>query len=236
MSRERRITHLFTNLTEMLVRDHDVADLLHTLAEGAADVLEVDAVGVLLGRGRELALTAASSEEMSSLEVLEAQRETGPCYDAFIHCQQVVVPDLREVRDRWPTFVSRALELGFQSGHAFPLRRKDESIGALNAFRRTPGRLDDADLHLAQSLANVAAIGITQKRALNDADVRASQLEYALSGRVLIEQAKGVLAERRNVPPTEAFEQIRAHARSHNLRLRDLCDDIVTEGFDPPEA
>lgn len=228
-----RVGDLFVQLSDTLVRGYDVVDFLNTLAEGCCAVLDADAAGVLLEKsGQRLAVTAASSEEMEILEAFELQEQTGPCYAAYREKRQVVIEDLEAARDRWPTFVRRALELGFCAAYAFPLRLRDDTVGALNLFRRLPGGLSDEDRRLGQSLADVATIGILQQRAVEDAQVRADQLQGALDSRVLIEQAKGVMAERSGVSVAEAFRRIREHSMHHNEPLRRICRRIVDGELD----
>lgn len=234
MEREREISRLFVSLADTLVRDYEVIDLLQRLVDGARSVFDVEAVGVMLGAQEDrLALTAASDEDMRTLEVFELQAETGPCYDAYRSGEALSVPDLETERDRWPEFVPRALELGFRSAQAFPLRLREDTIGALNLFRPSPGGLSDDETELGQSLADMAAIGILQQRAVADANVRAEHLQRALDSRVLIEQAKGALAERLGVPAEQAFSRMREHSRSHNMKLREICRRVIDEGFVP---
>lgn len=231
MDRERSISTLFIELSDTLVSDFDLPAMLHTLVAGATDVLGVHAAGVMLARSvNQLALSAASSEEMRILEVFELQAEAGPCYSAYVERAQVHVPDLRAEHDRWPAFVPKALDLGFRSGYAFPLRLRGSAVGALNIFRETTEPLDDHDVHLGQSLADVATIGILQERSVSDAELRAEQLQHALDSRVLIEQVKGMLAERLGIDPTAAFDRIRSYARSRNLKLRDVCRQVAEHG------
>lgn len=236
MAREREISRLLVSLGDTLVGDFEVIDLLQRLVDGAKSVLAVDAAGVLVGQSPEhLAVTAASDEDMKTLEVFELQGQSGPCYTAYISGEPLVVADLDAEHERWPKFVPRALELGFQSAAAFPLRLRDQTIGALNLFRHSTGAFSEADLGLGQALADMAAIGIIQERAITEAEVRARQLQYALDSRVMIEQAKGMLAERLDIPPGEAFARMRDHSRSHNTKLREICRRVIDEGFVPAD-
>lgn len=234
MEREQEISRLFVSLGDTLVGDFEVIDLLQRLVDGARSVLEVDAVGVLLGQSRDqLAVTAASDEDMETLEIFELQGLSGPCYAAFTSGESLVVVDLETERERWPKFVPRALELGFGSAAAFPLRLRDQTIGALNLLRCPTGDFSEADIALGQALADMAAIGILQERAVADAELRSGQLQHALDSRVVIEQAKGMLAERLDIPAAEAFARMRDHSRSHNTKLREVCRQVIDEGFVP---
>ncbi|PWU59160.1 transcriptional regulator, partial [Micromonospora globispora] len=128
---------------------------------------------------------------------------------------------------RWPRFSAAAAEVGFAAVHALPMRLRSEVIGALNLFDTQPGALDQGKLRIGQALADVATIGLLQHRAIHRRDILTEQLQTALNSRVLIEQAKGVLAERLQVEVGEAFVLLRNGARSHNRRLSDLAQAII---------
>src|SRR4029453_3421720 len=136
---------------------------------------------------------------------------------------------------RWPRFAAAAAEVGFASVHAVPMRLRAEVIGALNLFDTEPGALDEGKLRIGQALADVATIGLLQQRAIHRRDTLTEQLQTALNSRVLIEQAKGVLAERLHLDMAEAFTLLPSGARSHNRRLSDLAQAIVdgTEQIPP---
>jgi ANTAR domain len=122
--------------------------------------------------------------------------------------------------------------------HTLPLRLRGEAIGAMNLFHGQPGALPATDLALGQALADVATIGILQERAIRTRDVLTQQLETALHNRIIIEQAKGVVAEREGLDTGQAFERLRAISRAHNRRLADLAQAIVdgSEQLPPPPA
>lgn len=174
-----------------------------------------------------LRATAASSENARLLELFELQSNAGPCLDAYRTGVPVVNADLHDSTERWPQFAEAAELAGFVSVHALPLRLRATVIGALNLFSAHPGPLSDADARTGQALADVATIGILSQRTIHQAELLAAQLQRALNSRVTIEQAKGVLAERRGITVDAAFALLRAHARNHNLRLSDLAQDVA---------
>lgn len=140
----------------------------------------------------------------------------------------VSVVDLADAALRWPRFVAALAERGtFGSVHALPLRLRGELIGTLNLFHREPGALPAADLVLGQALADVATIGILSERAIRRGEVVNEQLQAALTSRVVIEQAKGILAERGQLSMSEAFDQLRRFARNRNLLLAQVAREIV---------
>jgi GAF domain-containing protein len=235
--REGLIGQAFVTLADTLVDEYDVIDLLDRLAGFCVDLLAADAAGIVLGdERRELRVVAASDEAAQVIELLQLQSDEGPCLDCFQSVAPVSVTDLTEAADRWPSFVAAVTQRSdFRSVHALPLRLRGRAIGALNLFHAVPGPLPEHDLALGQALADVATIGILQERAIRRGDVLNEQLQGALTSRVVVEQAKGVLAQYGGLSPTEAFEQLRRYARSHNVKLADLARRIVAREFDPAE-
>lgn len=225
-----RLIRAFVDLADTLVEGFAVVDFLYMLCERCVDVLDVDEVGVLLTTpDGTLQLSAASSEEMDILELFEMQQREGPCYDAFATGDPVVVDDLTtvDVAERWPGFVPRALEVGFRSAYGFPMRLRDDVIGALNVFRRDLRAFEMTTARVGQAIADIATVGIMQERVITHAELRTEQLQRALDSRVIIEQAKGVLAERIGTDPVEAFRRLREHARSNRRPIREVCVEVI---------
>src|SRR5487761_1791772 len=135
---------------------------------------------------------------------------------------------------RWPRFSSAAREMGFAGVHAIPMRLRDQVIGTLNLFRSQPNGLDPAVARAARALVDVATIGILQERAVRQQELVAGQLQSALNSRVMIEQAKGVLAERLQISPDHAFVMLRRYARDHNRPLTALVVDVIKGTADIP--
>jgi hypothetical protein len=228
MTREQRLARVFVELADTLVAQFDVIDFLHTLTERCVELLSVDAAGLMLADQRgQLRVIASSVESARLVEIFELQHSEGPCNDCFHSGQQVVNVGEDQMRDRWPGFAAEASELGFRSAHALPMRLRDEVIGAVNLFTRTARRLDDDDLAVGQAMADVATIGLLQERVGRQKDVLAEQLQMALNSRVLIEQAKGVLAERSRITPAEAFVVMRSYSRRQKRTLTSVAAAVV---------
>lgn len=232
--RERRLIDTFVFLADTLVAEADADALLHTLVARCVELLDADAAGVMLALGESgLRAVAASSRDMSQLEIFEIAVKEGPSYDAYGTGRPVVVRDLHGAEQRWPTFTPRARALGFRAGYGMPLRLRDRTIGSLNLFQSEGRRpLDDADARVAQGFADVATIGLLQQQTLRDADLESEQLAHALQSRIVIEQAKGILSERHAIDPLIAFERLRKHARDHNRKLREVASDVVDQRLD----
>jgi GAF domain-containing protein len=230
-TREARLVQTLVELADTLVDDFDVIEFLHLLTLRATELLDAVEAGLLLADpGGHLQLMASSSERTRALELFQLQNEEGPCLDCFRTGQPVIAEDLDAERDRWPRFVPEACQDGFASVHAVPLRLRQDVIGALGLFGATAGRLSDADLMACQGMAHIATISLLNQRTIGEAHTATNQLQFALNSRVVIEQAKGVLAERGGIDMDEAFQTLRQYARSHNERLSDLAEAVVHRG------
>jgi GAF domain-containing protein len=235
--REQLLSRAFVSLADTLVADYDVIALLDQLVGHCAQLLAVDAVGLLLADARrELRVVATSSEDAELMEMLQLQADEGPCLECYRSGGPVSVPDLDDTVERWPTFAAAVAQAGaFRSVHALPMRLRGEAIGALNLFHQVPGPLTATDLALAQALADVATIGILQERAIRRGEVLNEQLQVALNSRVIIEQAKGVVAQLLGLEMDAAFDVLRSHARQHSLRLVDVARATVHGELGPDE-
>ncbi|MDQ6928274.1 MAG: GAF and ANTAR domain-containing protein [Actinomycetota bacterium] len=232
MPREALLARTLVELADSLVEDFDVVEILTLLADRCVEVIDVAAAGLMLASAAgELRVLASSSEAMRVLELFEEQAEEGPCVDCYRSGKPIVNLELGEVNSRWPRFGPKALEAGFQSVHALPMRLRGDTIGALNLFRVDEGEMSEADVVAAQALADVATIAILQQRAARDAQVVNEQLSQALNTRIVIEQAKGVVAERAGLNMELAFARLRNHARSHSLRLVDVAEAVSSKAL-----
>ena len=227
-SRETRLVQTFVELADTLVNDFDVVEFLHLLVRRALEGLEAAEAGILLADpGGTLHLMASSSERTRSLELFQLQNEEGPCLDSFNLGEPVTIENLEAEVGRWPRFVPAARAAGFASVHAMPMRLRDERIGVLNVFGGRPGAITDDQVLVSRAMADIATIGILQQRAIHQAQVSMEQLQVALTSRIMIEQAKGVLAERAGLAIEESFERLRSYARASNRRLSDVAQDLL---------
>ena len=228
MSREGMLARTLVELADTLVADFDVVELLTLLTDRCVDVLDVGAAGLMLAAPEgDLRVMASSSEAMRMLELFELQSQEGPCLDCFRSGLPVVNKDLSADDGHWPRFSVEALAAGFRSVHALPMRLRGSVIGALNLFHVDVGEMRQADIDAAQALADIATIAVLQHRAAIEAQVVHDQLNQALNTRIVIEQAKGMIAERENLDMVQAFARLRAHSRNRNQRLADVARAII---------
>jgi GAF domain-containing protein len=231
--RETRIISTFVTLADTLIDDYDVIEFLGLLAERCVELIQTAEAGILLADARgNLQAIASSSERTRLLELFELQSEEGPCLEAFRTGEVVISTDLQHDDARWPRFASTAVAAGFSGVVSLPLRLRREVIGALNLLRDGPGPFSESDLALARALADVATIGLLQERAVSESRTTARRLQIALSSRVLIEQAKGILAARYDTDIDTSFERLRGYARRHGHKLTDLARAVVENQFD----
>jgi len=233
LAREGDVTATLVRLADSLVEDFDLVDVLDDLASDCVRLLGVTAAGLLLaGPGGELHVVAASSEETRLLELFQLQRDEGPCLECYRSGEPVSVPALETQAQRWPQFVEAARATGYRSVHALPLRLRRQVLGALNLFGAEAGELSPTATQLGQALADMATITILQERALRESEQIARQLQVALVSRVVLEQAKGVLAERGDLDMDDAFLVLRKYARDQKRRLHDVSRGIVDGSVD----
>ena len=232
------LSETFVELTDTMVAGFDVIDFMHVLTDRSVQLLDVAAAGLLLADPRgELRVVAASSETARLLELFQLQNDEGPCLDCFRTGQPVQAADLAPAASRWPRFAPAARQAGFAAVQALPMRLREQVIGALNLFRADPGALAPAGIRVGQALADVATISLLHERGMRHSDVLNEQLQTALNSRVVIEQAKGKLAERLGVDMDQAFALLRDHARASNRRLSDLARAFIdgTESLTGPD-
>lgn len=228
ISRAGRVSAAFVKIADTLVADYDVFDLLHTLVDESVGILDAAAAGlVLVDPDGDLQVMASTSEESQLVEVLQLEAGAGPCVDCYRTGAVVTIDDIAAQGSRWPLFQSSALSQGFRSLHAVPMRLRSRTIGALNLFGHEVGPLTADDAAIAQAFADVATITLLQERAARESALINEQLQRALNSRILIEQAKGVIAHTSNVDMNAAFALLRGYARAHNQTIYETADKII---------
>ncbi|MBE1548062.1 hypothetical protein GGC64_002070 [Mycobacterium sp. OAS707] len=228
-ARETSALDAVVSLVETVLEDFDTVELLTEFSERCVELLDVAAAGFLLADPLDqLHLLAATTERARELELFQLQADEGPCIDCYSTGKPVSVADLTAAEERWPRFVPAALQAGFASVHAVPMRAAGLVLGALGLFGSGPGELDDADRLVAQTLAHVASVALLREHAPTPSTV-IPQLRAALAGRVLIEQAKGFLREALDVSVEDAFAVLRAYARANNEHLTVVARRLMTD-------
>lgn len=231
-----RLAKVFVEVADTLIDEFDLIEFLQMLTDRVAGLVYDSTAGLLLADPRgHLQFMAASDENTKLLELYQLQNQEGPCLDAYRTAEPVINTDLRGAGTRWPRFAPHANAAGYRSVHAFPLRLRSEVIGALGVFGTAVGDFDDTDTQIVQALTDVAAIGLLQQRAISRGEIFTEQLQGALNSRIVIEQAKGAIAQVHNVDVDVAFNLIRAYARRNNRRLSDVANLVINDLHSLPE-
>jgi GAF domain-containing protein len=224
----QRIAEVFVELADTLVDDFDVVDFLHVLTDRCVELLAVSSSGLMLAdeSGR-LQVVASTSLSTHDLELLELETDGGPCVETFATGLPIVNLDLAAAGTRWPEFAAAAAEAGVVRATSLPLRLRGRVIGALNLFADVEDPLDATAIALGQAMADVATIGLINERSLREKTLLSEQLQNALQSRIVIEQAKGVLAARGGISIADAFVRLRRRARRTGTPLTRLAEAVV---------
>jgi hypothetical protein len=235
-NREVWVAATLVELSETLVSDFDDNEYADVLTARLAELLAPAEVGVaIVGQDAGQWLVTASSEQVRALVLTDVVQGDGPCASCYRSGQQLLNLDLAALAERWPRFADEAGPAGFGLASALPMSRHDETIGAI-AVLDTPERpLFDSERDLTRMLVAAATIGLRQQRALSRSNRTAEQLQHALDSRVLIEQAKGVVAALLTISPDEAFEVLRSYSRRHNRRIVDVANDAIHRKLSVPD-
>jgi GAF domain-containing protein len=222
----------FVLLADSLRSGHDVIDTMDILVQASVRFTSATQAGILLAdRAGVLHVVASSNERTSDVEEAQLGFDEGPCIDCINSGEPVEVSDLSKEAERWPRFVELAQARGFDAVHASPLHLRGQTFGAMNLFSSGTDSFSDRDAALAMALTQVATISLVQHQTISNQETVNDQLQRALDSRVLIEQAKGVLAQRHGVPIDDAFSLLRTYARSSSSKLHDIAERVVRQGL-----
>jgi GAF domain-containing protein len=231
-----RIAEVFVEMADTLVEGFDLIDFLQRLTQRTSELASVSAAGLLLADvDGKLRFMAASDERTYLLELVQVQADQGPCRDCFRTGEPVMEGNLTSGGDRWPDFTPRAIAAGFSSVHAFPLRLRGEVIGALGLFNSSSRTPTPAYARVVQALADMATIALLQERAIRRGEMLSEQLQGALNSRIVIEQAKGAIAQLYGVTVDDAFGMLREYVRRNRLRLTDVARTVITDPVNAPD-
>jgi hypothetical protein len=206
----------------------EIIEFLDNLAERCVELLDADAAGLMLADQRNrLNLMAATVQRARELRLFELQVQEGPSLDCFTSGQATTNLSLAESRERWPRFGPAAIESGFGATHALPLRLRGQDIGALSLFTQDRRQLSVTDLAIGQAMADLATIGLLHQRNVYEQTILSEQLTIALNSRVVVEQAKGALADRAHISHSEAFRRMRDYARRNKVTLASVTSEVA---------
>jgi GAF domain-containing protein len=233
MADEKLLLHALRGYAQAMSMPHDVADMLYRLTDDVMTVLDVAGSGIAVADETNLLRYAtASSDAVTEVEKVQEDHQAGPCIEAYLTQHSVTISDIA-ARSDWPDYRKAAQKHGFVGVAGVPISLGTERLGSLNIYDRQARSWTVEDIDAAHVLTDMAAGCLVHER-LKDSERLAGQLQHALDSRVLIEQAKGILAADRGIPVDDAFGLLRHHARSNNTTLRVVAQAVVEEGFRPP--
>lgn len=226
VGRQHLMATTFVEIVDALVGGFDVTEVMSGLSARCVQLMSAAAAIMLWNGDGDLQVVTASNVQAEKLQLLQIRNDEGPCLDC-VATGTIIVSDDLAADDRWPSFRSACVRSGFSVTSVVPLRLGDVVLGCLQLLAGESEPLTQADIALAQAFADVASIAIVQAQAAQRSEVRTRQLQEALVSRVVIEQAKGMIAEHSKVEMTEAFSRLRAFARRTNSRLGDVARSLV---------
>lgn len=224
-----RLHAALAEFVRTMVRDYDIGHTLDLLSDHVASILGIHGAGVSLAEDDEaegLQFVTATDERIARVEQLQSRLGEGPCHEAHATREAVLVDDLRTA-DQWGLFTPGALDAGMAAVAGIPMAVGADCIGALNLYHTQPHPWTDEDVAVARLLADMATGYILHAQKLQESQLLAEQLQHALDSRVVIEQAKGMIAARNGLDVNEAFGLLRGYARANNRRLHDAARGVV---------
>jgi GAF domain-containing protein len=216
-----------------LTGSYGIGDVLHNLTEEMTEVLDLTGAGVtLIHDGRQRFVTAAI-EAIADLELVQEKFQSGPCIDAVAAALPVTVSDIAagDAGQRWPDYTSAATDAGIQAVAGIPMLADAAALGAVNLYDSQPRDWSAEDLRIAGVFADIATGYLVHASAAQQQQRTTEQLQEALDTRLIIEQAKGVLATKRAISVDDAFAVLRRHARNNNTRIHDVARAVVDGGL-----
>ncbi|CAN5390637.1 GAF and ANTAR domain-containing protein [soil metagenome] len=230
---QARLTQELTDYARMLVAGYPVTDALHDLVDAATAILETHGAGVTLDSGDRLMFATALPEDISIVEEVQVREQAGPCIEAFRSGQPVLITDIAAEQPPWPALVAAAESAGVVAVAAFPLHLDGMRLGAFDLYDTKPRTWTPDEVRAAEALAALTTAYLAISSRLDRAREMAEQLQRALTSRVIIEQAKGVLAGELEISVDQAFAMLRAHARTNQAPLREVARAVVDLGLRP---
>lgn len=234
MTGHERLVDVLAGFARTLTRPYAIGDVLHDLTERMTHLLSLTGAGVTLSEAGRVQFVTAQVEKIAQLERVQETHQSGPCVDAVRTGKPMTVSDLTADPDaatRWPDYVVQAQAIGVRAVAGIPMVTEERVIGAVNLYDAAPRSWSPQDLALARTLADMATSYLVHASALDQERRTSEQLRLALDTRIVIEQAKGILANAEGISIDAGFDRLRKHARDHNARIRDVAYAVVHLGL-----
>jgi hypothetical protein len=222
----------FAAANAAMIQGVDGASTVHMLLADCLGLLGADTAGVLVRVDHGLELMAATSHKVTELELYQVQLHDGPCVETIENGVSVEAAGAAELAGRWPDFGRSMAAAGFETVLASPMHWHERVLGGLNLFWSTSKTLSQEERDLAQAFADISTLALIQSPTPEDPDAVAHRIRAALQGRVVIERAKGVLAQVHDLEMDEAFAHLvevsEQTARPLSQVAQDILDEVVT--------
>lgn len=224
------LIELHQNLARVVSADRDLGEILNDITSVARQATpQFDAASITLIRG-DKAFTAAYDGEIALLaDELQYERGYGPCLDAGLAGQALVIDDMG-IEERWPDYARAASANGIGSSLSMPLPFQSTTIGALNVYATQAHAIGDEDRALAEEVASWIALAVGHVDAAARTSELLAHLKVAMKSRAVIDQAKGILMERFKLTEEAAFTLLARASQNSNIKLRDVADELVSTG------
>jgi GAF domain-containing protein len=233
MTDQEALSRVLRQFARTMAANYDITQALHDLSDDLVQVLGVSAAGVALLDRDELRFVTATSDTGAEAERIQERLQDGPCMESIRRGEPVPVRDLAEHHDRWPQYAPAVEQIGVRAALGVPLVLEDRRVGSLDIYSHEPRDWDDEAITTALTLADLGAAYVLNASELAQTKRTAEQLQTALDSRIVIEQAKGVLAERIGISTGEAFQRIRAAARRHSTKITNICQKVIDTDYVP---
>jgi GAF domain-containing protein len=207
----------------------DLLARLGRVVEATRTVVGVDGTGLTLtsedGQPRWVATTDAA---MQLLEEVQHDFGEGPCLAAFAEDRVVTVQDLASELI-WHRIAVVVRQLQVRGVLSVPVRLADQPVGTLNVYATQPRAWSPTEVQALGAFAIVTAELVWTALELANHQLEVAQLRQALTSRIWIEQAKGMLAATQGVTLDQAFQQLRGRARSSSRKLAEVAQEAVQQ-------
>ena len=226
--RQNWIFDTLVELADAVSGTLDELNRARLLVTGLAELLAPAEPGVLLAdQHGELTIPMAGTDGANAALVMELRLGAGPCRSAHRDGGVARDVDPGDAEHGWPAYAQAIAGNGYATVSAWPLRREDSTLGGVCALSPAGHSIAAAEFETALALTRAAAVGLLHDRALRESRRTTSQLQHALDSRVLIEQAKGVVAVRLGITPSAGFEVLRSYARRHNATMERVARSAI---------
>ncbi len=207
---------------ELALNLHDVTveETVEKVLEFTLKAIGSDYAGVVFVHDNHHIETAAATDPIvAKLDAMQMEIGEGPDVSVLADRLSVIVSDTR-TETRWPKWAALVSDAGIRSLLSVRMYTDDETIGTLNAFSRHPDAFDVDDQAVAHVLARHAAVALRTARKIEN-------LWLAVDARKRIGQAQGILMERFDLNPDQAFSVLLRYSQDNNIKLREVADRLV---------